>query len=149
MAKRQRKKAVVPRPEMNLTSMMDLVLNLVALFTVLTSVAAASLPPLQVPQPTHSLAQPWANGNKLFISLLADPGDPRMLGQVVVGETTLFAGDTAQVAGMLQQELKISPTVEVYLRADQRLKYSEIQPYMLLVANSGVKNIHYVALPRE
>lgn len=143
---RRRAKVTLPRPELNLTSMMDLVLNLVLFFVMVANFAAASLPMLTPPEPTKSLAAPNEVEDKVIVNLVPSPLDPTQISEVVVGGEKFPVGEPSGVTEAVQREMAISPGVQIHLRADQRLLFTEVQPYMLAIAAAGVQDVHYVAV---
>ena len=66
----RRKKTELPKPELNITSMMDLVLNLLTFFVLCSNFAMAELPFLEPPAPTKSKARPSDTPNKVTVNII-------------------------------------------------------------------------------
>ena len=147
----RRHKVELPRPALNITAMMDLVLNLVMFFVLVSNFAAASLPPLDVPQPDGSLAQASEGANRVTVSLRPPEGDhdSGKVEKIMVGVDEFPASDLNKLRELLRQQVKISKNVEIDLRADKTLEYSEVAPIMLAIRDVGVTKVNLVALPRN
>ncbi len=143
-----RKKTQLPRPELNITSMMDLVLNLLTFFVLVSNFAAAELPGLTPPDPDDSRARVSEAANKFTINVIPDPRDTGRAQWVQVGVEKLDPRDTIALVDKLRREVKISPNVEVNLRADRALRYQEVQPVMAAITQAGITRVNVVAQMR-
>ncbi len=146
MAASRHKKVDMPRPELNITAMMDLVLNLITFFVLVANFAAAGMPGLEPPDPTNSAAQKNENPNRINVNLMPNEEMKGRAGEMTVGSTKIAPGDLGTLVALLERELKISPNVDVFLRADKSIRYSDIEPIMHAVAGSGVQQFHVVAV---
>lgn len=143
------KKVALPRPELNLTAMMDLVLNLITFFVLVANFAAASLPALAPPHPDKSLAKAETIPDRLTVSVMADEKLKGFAGKMKVGITEVGKGDIGGMIHVLEKEVKISAAVAVCVRADKSIRYSDLEPIMSAVAGTGVQTIHLVAIADE
>lgn len=143
---RRRNRARLPRPELNITSMMDLVLNLEMFFVMVSNFAAAALPLMQPPEPTNSLGQDTESPNKVLINLVPDEFEPTRVKEAVIGVEKIEPGDFTRLTELVQKEVAIDKDVEIHLRADKGLRYDEVEPYLVAIAGSGVQDVHYVVI---
>jgi biopolymer transport protein ExbD len=144
-----RKKTELPKTELNITSMMDLVLNLLTFFVLVSNFAAAELPGLEPPDPADSRARASEAPNKFTINVIPDPREPSKAQWVQVGVEKLDPHDTIALVDKLRREVKISANVEVDLRADKALRYQEVQPVMAAITQAGITRVNVVAqMPR-
>lgn len=141
----RKNKVEMPRPELNITAMMDLVLNLLMFFVLVSNFSEASLPPLKVPTPDTSLAKPGNAPNKVVLNVLAGKSNSGEALAVKFGTTELPPGDYTSLTLMLQKEYKISKDVQIDLRADQTLRYDQVQPVMNAITSAGISKINIVA----
>lgn len=149
MAASRRKKVDLPRPELNITAMMDLVLNLITFFVLVANFAVASMPGLEPPDPEKSAAKVEENPNRIIVSVIAHPDFKGRAGGMVVGDRKIVEGDLEGLATVLENEVRISSSVNVYLRADKSIRYDEIEPIMLAIAGTGVSSFHMVAVAAD
>lgn len=143
------KKVDLPRPELNLTAMMDLVLNLITFFVLVANFAVNSLPEIEPPNPEKSAAKVEENPNRIVVSILANPTIKGRAGEMNVSGRKIVEGDLAGLVTVIENEVKISNSVEVYLRADKSIRYEDIEPIMLAVAGTGIQSFHMVAIAAE
>jgi biopolymer transport protein ExbD len=149
-------KASLPRPELNITAMMDLVLNLIAFFVLISNFATNALPTeIEPPHPERSLAKPVLGANRVTVNIVpaVDGHDKStkngLAMEVVVGDNKCGPADHAEIKRLLTKETKNDPTVQVDLRADKGLFYNQVQPVMEAIAAAGVTKVNIVALVNE
>ncbi len=149
----RRKKIEMPKPELNITSMMDLVLNLLTFFVLVSNFAAAELPPMEPPNPEHSkLPSPREAANAVTVNILPfynehglANGDGLCSG-IKFGATEQYAaGYSDQLREALAKEVRKSKDVQINIRADRTLRYDQISPVMRAIKEAGVTNINVVA----
>ncbi len=141
-----KKRATLPKPELNITSMMDLVLNLLTFFVLVSNFAVAELPPLEPPRPTDSRARASEAANRFTINIIPERANPQRAEWVQVGVEKIAPTATDRVSELLRKEVRISPNVEVDLRADKSLTYDQVQPVMAAITNAGISRINVVAM---
>src|SRR5437762_13735431 len=121
-----RKRIRSVRPELNLTSMLDVVFNLITFFILITNFAAAELPRLanSVPRPDQSIAQESTRKNRVIVSVLPEGTTGRSIG-VQVGsarQDLIRPDDYAKLTDRLAKEKQINKDVVVTLRADRAIQ---------------------------
>lgn len=143
---KKKKKTELPRPELNLTAMMDLVLNLIMFFVLISNFSAASNPPLELPKPDKSLAKVNESPDKVVLNVVPADANSGIAQEVVFGIEHISPGDYAKLSAMLAEEVKKSPEVVVDLRADRSLHYTEVAQVMKAISAAGVKTINMAAI---
>lgn len=140
-----KKKIDVPRPELNVTSMMDLVLNLMTFFVLVSNFAAASMPLIEAPKPEDSLARQTDSQDRIVISLEVTDKDSGLAKRIVAGGRDIGPQDGKQLLDFLLREVKVSEKVEVDLRVDKNVRYDQVQPVLAIMAEANVKRMNLVA----
>lgn len=130
---------------LNLTSMLDVVFQLIVFFLLITNFTSAELPELEVPDPIQSTARESEERAKITINVLPDEVSSGQAGRIRVGLLDLAPGDYGRLTDMLQLEFKKNPEVEIDLRADISVHYSQVQPVMEAITNAGIGRINLVA----
>jgi biopolymer transport protein ExbD len=141
----------LPKTELNITSMMDLVLNLLMFFVLVSNFALAELPALSPPDPTQSKARPGEAPNKITVNILPD-GESGKARLVKVGTTEIVPAPgpggglvIPELAKLLEHEKSIDDKVQIDLRADRSLTYDQVQPVMAEITNAGISRVNVVA----
>ena len=147
----KRKKVFLPKPELNITAMMDLVLNLITFFALVANFSSQSLPKLDPPKPDGSKAAKSAATDRITINILTDTAlGNGTASEIVFGITKIPMADSARITAMLEDMLarqkKTSDNVEIDLRADKNLRYDQVQPVMLAIVEAKIKKVNLVAL---
>ncbi len=142
MAKKHRPK---PPTQLNLTSMMDVVFQLIIFFILITNFAAADLPKLDPPDPTASTAREMPDINRVQINIVP-AGDSGEASHLVIYGNKYPRNDYATVIGLLAGAKKLDEDVEVYIRADGMLYFEQVQPLMKAITEAGISRINLVAI---
>lgn len=151
------------KPEMNMTPLIDVTFLLIVFFMLVNNIAASERIPLVVPALTDPKTRQLGEEiQKIIVSVapaaftdddrLDDPlNHPGLARFVQVGSGAQFSMDNlAGVTEALQIEVKKNPQVEVLLRADAALYFSEVQPVMDAITGAGVGVVNLVArMPEE
>src|SRR5687768_6884944 len=136
----RRKKMELPKTELNITSMMDLVLNLLMFFVLLSNFAMAELPMMNPPAPLESRAQPSEATDKVAINIL-----PVLENGVATGRAAAYKFGVDELAttdtdGLIQRlaferakSEKNKSELTIDLRADEGLTYEAVQPVMAAI----------------
>ncbi|MCX5659346.1 MAG: biopolymer transporter ExbD [Planctomycetota bacterium] len=142
----KRKKADLPRTELNITSMMDLVLNLLMFFVLTSNFALAELPKVEIPElGAGSQARANEKPDKIVVSVVAE-GDSGNAVQIKVGSSNEVApGDYGRLTQLLLVEKTRSKDVAIDLRADKRLHYESVAPIMKAITEAGISHVNIVA----
>ena len=150
----RRKKLDMPKPELNITSMMDLVLNLLTFFVLVSNFAAASLPQLNPPDPAHSKAVTEESPNMVTLNIIpyleADgtpsPGHEGIAKEYKFGASEVIpTSNIGELGAALTKEIQKSKDVQINLRADRSLHYDQISPVMALIKSAGISRVNVVA----
>jgi len=142
----RRKKTNLPKSELNVTSMLDLVLNLIVFFVLISNFAMADLPPLEPPRPEGSRAYEDKTQDKIRINVVPDDANPSQAQYVKIGQDEIATTDMRRMTEVLQREYRISEQVVVDLRADYRIRYSVMQDVMKAITDSGITTVNIVAM---
>jgi biopolymer transport protein ExbD len=142
----KRKKIKIPKPELNITAMMDLVLNLIMFFVLVANFASSQLPAVEPPKPDASAAKASKGANKVVVNLLAQAqGDSWQVSHVEIAKARYEVTQYPALTDFIAEEKRRQPNIEIYLRADKRLTYADVQPVMMAIVGGGVAKINVVA----
>lgn len=141
MAKREKTSV-----DLNLTSMMDVVFQLIIFFILVTNFAAADLPELNVPKPNHSRARPTEEGISRVINIVPDKHRQGMADYVLIADHEIPLPRVAEVTSMLVEEKQRVEALQVSLRVDRTLHYDQVQPVMKAITDAGISKINLMAL---
>ena len=103
----RRKKTELPKAELNITSMMDLVLNLLMFFVLTSNFAMAELPSLEPPTFANSKARAVDRSNQVTVSLVADKVGEKPTGRaakVKVGTFEMLPTEMGALSDHLAKE---------------------------------------------
>jgi len=145
MARKHREKHTI---ELNLTSLMDIVFQLIIFFILVTNFAAAELPELEPPDPTESTATDPGEIQKVMVNIVPSETAPGMARHLIVRGRTLPPAPAGyqQVTEILTDAREANPDLQVMLRADKRLRFEQIQPVMQAVTRAGIARLNLVSL---
>ena len=162
--------------DLNMTSMLDIVFQLIIFFILVTNFAAADLPPLEPPDPVHSKARKIEGAQPRIVNLVPvtrkepDPKSGKIrdvstgrashvvafdMNFVVPGYTPkLPAGEKTyplqRLIDMLVAERERNDEAgigtEVDLRVDRSLPYDQVQPIMRAITAARITRVNLVAL---
>lgn len=147
MAKLRRKSKA---PEMNLTSMMDVVFQLIIFFILVSNFASADLPPLDPPEPENSVADEMPEENMLIVNVLLHEETKALEVRAAAGTVIPPTDNYSRLTDIIQARLAENEELKVNLRADQSLRFDEVEPVMKAIIAAGteelpLKRIHLVA----
>jgi biopolymer transport protein ExbD len=162
----KRKRTELPKPELNITSMMDLVLNLLMFFVLLANFAMAELPAMTPPKPLGSQARASTEPDKVTVNIIPEKdASGRVTGAakgIKFGSAQeLLPTETGKLTQLLiferQKSLKAvkekdraaARGVTVDLRADEGLRYDQVQPIMAAIQAAGIRQINLVAAVKD
>lgn len=132
--------------ELNLTSMMDVVFQLIIFFILVTNFAAADLPDLEPPAPEHSKARTLENVITRVVNVVPDKSKMGFAHYVLIADREIPLQRIAEVTQMLTEEKQRTPSLEVSLRVDRRIRFDQVEPVMRAVTAAGIAKINLVAL---
>jgi biopolymer transport protein ExbD len=152
----RRKKIELPKPELNITSMMDLVLNLLMFFVLVSNFSAAELPPeIQPPQPLESQALSAAAADKITLNIIPRTDGSGAAKEIKLGsyEPIPLPSDYNKLREQLATEIQKSKDhkseLSVDLRVDRNLNYDQVSPVMNVLKLSGISQINVVAQVKD
>lgn len=159
------KKAAKREIELNMTSMLDIVFQLIIFFILVSNFAAADLPPMEPPNPLESKAR--MHQELAFVRTINIVPELKLVGADPANGRPLFdATGRAQYVMLLQQEFPVTPAgmaaltsklkeirslpegeaLEIDLRVDHRLTFDQVQPVMMAITGAGIARVNLVAL---
>ncbi|MFA9477341.1 ExbD/TolR family protein [Phycisphaerales bacterium AB-hyl4] len=143
-------------PEMNITPLIDVVFLLIVFFMIVSNIVTHQAVEMFVPDLDDSQAQVIPEEGRVIVNVApqaftratraADPlrfsGSARM---VQVANQSYAMHDLAGVTASLERAVERNPEVEVVLRADRAIYYSEVQPVMDAITAAGVNRVNLVS----
>jgi biopolymer transport protein ExbD len=152
----RRKKLELPKAELNITSMMDLVLNLLTFFVLVSNFAAAELPSeIQPPQPLESRALSASSTDKITLNIIPSNDGSGAAKEIKFGgyEAIPLPSDYSklreQIAAEIHKSQENKSELHIDLRAHRDLNYDQVSPVMNVLKTSGVSQINVVAQVKD
>jgi biopolymer transport protein ExbD len=136
------------KADINITSMLDVVFNLILFFILISNFASADLPKMSIPQPTKTVAKEDSNPNRVVVNIVPKDENTGQISGIVFSGTN-YMGKLDQLQAALAKEVAKQSEVQVVLRADKAIRYSDITPVMKAIANAGVKTVNLSASSEE
>jgi biopolymer transport protein ExbD len=134
------------KPELNITSMLDVVLNLIMFFILITNFASASLPPeVKAPKLENSVATDKSDMAKVMLNVRPTDQNTGEVKDVLFANKPYLVGNLSEVTEALKREKAINDDVAVTLRADRNIRFEQIQPVMTAITLAGIKTVNLVA----
>ena len=153
MARRKTRQPIEVR--MNMTSMMDIVFQLIIFFILVTNFATADLPELDPPTPANSNALQTDDPTVRMVNVVpmrsADPAEfgvashALLLGQPYAMGAEGMKALTAALVKMKDDMAARDVQIKVDLRADRTLRFDQVQPVMMAVTAAGITRVNLVA----
>ena len=144
-----RKKPQKSEIQLNLTSMLDVILQLIIFFLLVTNFTSQTLPPLEPPDPTESAAQLPFDPERVTVNLIPDEAQSGRLNDIRVNMRNIAPGDFAMLTSLLEDEKEKNELIEVDLRADRSIHYINVQPVMNAITAAGIGRINLVAYTEQ
>ncbi|MCE9590286.1 MAG: biopolymer transporter ExbD [Planctomycetes bacterium] len=143
----RRPKITRSKPELNITAMLDVVLNLIMFFILITNYSTADLPKEVVsPHPDGSKANSKADlSSKLVVNIVPVPGGTGEAGGLLFAGKPYTLEQMGLITAQLAKEVAINKDITISLRADKTIRYDQVHPVMTAIAESGVKTVYIVA----
>jgi len=144
-----KKKASRPEKiDLNLTSMLDVIFQLIVFFLLITNFTSMELPELEPPVPDESVAyEPDSARPRIVINVVADENIDSIPKFIQIGPTKkLPPGAHVDLTNLLKFEREQDPSVEIDLRADHRIEYQHVQKIMTAITQAEIARINLVAL---
>lgn len=154
MPPRRRRAPVVP--QMNLTPLIDVVMQLIIFFMLVSHLASEEMVPMWVPRLDAAQTQAMEKSQRIVVSVAPEsfspqareadpllfPGVPR---GVQVGRQWFEAGDLDGITAAVEAARAAHPHAQVILRADAALHYQAVQPIMSALARAGIQQLSIAA----
>jgi len=140
------KRHVVEKQEvgLNLTSMMDIVFQLIIFFLLVTNFTSAELPELEPPTPDDSQAHEIEGRDKMVVNIVPD-ATSGMAKHLQIGSRKILPGAYNELTAAIEREKEKRPDLQIDLRADATINYEQVQPVMNAITAAGVARINLVA----
>jgi len=131
--------------QLNLTSMMDVVFQLIIFFLLVNNMSSAELPKLEPPEPTQSKAYMLPDRKSVTINVIPQQEGATVAKSVRVGVRDILPGNYGELTELLKVEVAKNPHIEVDLRSDRSIHYTYVQPVMNAITAAGIGKINLVA----
>ena len=142
MARKHRESAKI---ELNLTSMMDVVFQLIIFFLLVNNMSSAELPKLETPEPLESKAYMLPDRQSVTVNVIPPDEGANVARSVRVGVKDILPGNYGELTQLLKAEVEKNPDIEVDLRADKSIHYLHVQPVMNAITAAGIGRINLIA----
>jgi len=133
--------------QLNLTSLLDIVFQLIIFFIMVTNFAAADLPDLEPPEATKAFESEYPFTR--IVNIVPDKGTPGRADHVLVAgrELPISENGMTTLTNMLKQEQDQRPNdkLRVRLRVDKSLHFQQVQPVMQAITGAGIARVNLVA----
>lgn len=123
--------------QLNLTPMIDLIMNLLIFFMLVSQMSVVERTPVDLPSISQGRPTVIKPDDKVAVTMKQIEG-----GEVpvyLVGSVEV--GSVAEVARRLEQVQAASPSVELVLRADKRIPYKYVKEVMQAAGRNGIKMV--------
>ncbi|MBI1373971.1 MAG: hypothetical protein GC159_14710 [Phycisphaera sp.] len=143
----KKKKVESGKVDLNLTSMMDVVFQLIVFFLLITNFQSMDLPELEPPTPDKSVAYtPEKARPRLIVNVVADENIETIPKYIQVGSNKLPPGALVDLTTILKTQKGIDENTEIDLRADNKIEYQHVQKIMTAITQAEISRINLVAL---
>lgn len=139
---------------LNLTSLLDVIFQLIVFFLLVTNFTSLELPEMKPPEPDNSQARETQRRERIVVNVMPEATSGRVKGVRVGSTRNIPPGNYGQLTALLEQEKekKGSPDsdnpedrLQVDLRADTTVHYENVQPVMNAITAAGIARINLVA----
>lgn len=133
--------------ELQLTSMLDVVFQLIIFFILVNNFVSQDLPELEPPDPRHSKAILQENAADIrVVNVVPDLKRPGFADYVQFAREKLTIQRMDVLTALLKDERQKKPDLQVSLRVDKSVRFDQVQPVMQAITNAGIARINMVAL---
>jgi len=129
--------------ELNLTSMMDVVFQLIVFFLLVTNFTSNELPELDPPEPDGFVAVD-EDRQRIVISVLPDDSGTRMR-TIQAGYKQYTPVELDRITAMLKQRKAEQAHTRVDLRADKAIHYRDISRVLGAITAAKIQHVNLVA----
>lgn len=121
--------------QLNLTPLIDLIMNLLIFFMLVSQMSVVERTPVDLPILSQGKATVIKPDDKVAITMKHVDGGDLPIYQV----GSVEVGGVAEIAKRLEQVKAASPSVELVLRADKRIPYRFVKEVMQTAGKAGIK----------
>lgn len=121
--------------QLNLTPMIDLIMNLLIFFMLVSQMSVVERTPVDLPHLSQGRPAVIKPEDKVAITMKYTEGSDQPVYQV----GSVAVGGVAEVSRRLEQVKAASPSVEMVLRADKRIPYRFVKEVMRAAGKQGIK----------
>ncbi len=139
-----RKAVTRSKSDINITAMLDVVFNLILFFILISNFAAADLPKMNIPEPMKTIAKEDSSPNRVVVNIVPKDENTGQISGIVFASDN-YLGRLNELQGRLALEVAKQADVQVVLRADKSIRYSDIVPVMRAISGAKVKTINLSA----
>ncbi len=143
-----KKKLERSKADLNITSMLDVVFNLILFFILISNFASADLPKMNIPEPNKTIARENSDSNRVVVNIVPTDESTGMISSIMFASDD-YKGRLPELQAKLVQEVAKQKDVQVVLRADKRVLYSDVVPVMEVIARAGVTTVNLSASSEE
>jgi biopolymer transport protein ExbD len=138
--------------QLNLTALLDVVLQLIVFFILVSQLGLEDHPELNLANPEQPQVQRAGQDHRLIVNLLAagaeaasEPASaPTDLAAIQIGQATFNIHDMAVVTEFLAGRLETDPDLRVLVRADAALPFHCVRPVLEALRTAGAHEIGLV-----
>ncbi len=123
--------------QLNLTPMVDLIMNLLIFFMLVSQMSVVEKTPVDLPRMSQGRASIIKPDDKIAITMKPASGTQMPIYQV----GSIVVSNMAEVSRRLQQVKASSPSVELVLRADKTIPYRYIREVMQAAGRHGIATV--------
>lgn len=134
--------------QLNLTALLDVVLQLIVFFILVSQFGLEDRPDLALPDLQDPQVQRTGQHARLFVNLLATTSATAELAVIKVGDQSFTPAQLPAATEFLATALEKQPDLQVLLRSDAALPYTAVQPVLEAIRTAGVQDVGLVALAR-
>jgi biopolymer transport protein ExbD len=122
---------------LNLTPLIDLIMNLLIFFMLVSQMSVVEKTPVDLPRVSQGRAPTIKPEDKVAITMKAVPGQEIPSYQV----GSFVVPDLAEVSRRLRQVKAASPAVELVLRAEKTIPYRHVREVMKVAGQQGIRTV--------
>lgn len=146
--------------ELNVTSLLDVVFQLIIFFLLVTNFSSAELPELIVPEPVEPQSRELRDEKRVVVNVIPDMENlsdaERKDRDIVlsaksvrVGNDDILPHEYSRLTELLKAEKEKNPDIYINLRADARIRYQEVGPVIKAITMASVKRVNMISeLPK-
>ena len=129
-------------PQMNMTPLIDVTFQLIIFFMVVSNLIGQEAIPMRVPVLEDPQTRQLGQSDRVVVNVLPSAhGSP----WVHVGLTRFSGADHNAIRDTIKQMVLKNADLEVVLRAESSLAFTQVQPVIAAIRQAGVSTVHLVA----